>query len=146
VNVVLEPGDDILFECTYDNPSATTDKWGAGLKDQMCVATLRTRTEGPLAVAACLDSGSGEQNAPSKVTCPVDTFGGLFPEAPREISFTASERQTFFAYQPYVPPPCAGSSPWLLTTEDPWFASTCIRLCFPTELLFGFLLFLSNWV
>ena len=82
VDVDVEAGDDIFFECIYDNPSTVTERWGSGFQDQMCVASMSTRTERPLPVQTFLDRGPGDSASPFSAYCPVDTFGGLHPSAP----------------------------------------------------------------
>jgi len=107
----LEPGDDLFFECIYDNPSSVTDKWGAGFSDQMCVASISTRTSEPMASQAYLDRGNGDTTSAFTAHCPVDTYGGLYASAPDAIEFTASQRKAFFAYTPFVPPPSCAPPP-----------------------------------
>ena len=59
VDRTIQPGDEVLFECTYNNPSSVTEQWGAGFYDQMCVLALTTRTKGKSGIRFCMDAKAG---------------------------------------------------------------------------------------
>lgn len=124
VDVELQPGDTLLFECIYDNPSAVTERWGAGFYDQMCVASMDVRSAGVLAMNNCIDSSDGSNPAvPFSANCPSVLPDPNEPTAtlPAQLHYTAEQRQAFLSFSPYVRaggdcPPAPPTSPpaWLI--------------------------------
>ena len=94
VGVYVEAGDQIHFECIYDNPSSVTEEWGSGWYDQMCVATLYTLSEGgALPVTSCLDMSDGTtDSAAFTAACPSNAQPSL-----SSLSFTGAQRQAMLA-------------------------------------------------